>query len=59
MNQNEKESIAELIKVINNLSDRVTKLEESLNMGRGAYKLFMTLIALTGIIFGAIKLVGK
>lgn len=53
------ELMASLIDSINALGERVGKLEESLNMGRGAFKLFMVLLSTVGVALGAVKLFWK
>lgn len=59
MTKIEQQLITTLTESINKLSGRVEKLEETINKGKGAYILFISLLSVIGAGAGLYKLFGK
>lgn len=59
MDKGDEQLVETLIEAVSKLSDRVVKLEESINKGRGAFMMFLALLSIVGTVLGAVKLFGK
>lgn len=59
MNITERDLISSLTDSVNKLGERVMKLEETINKGRGAFQMFLILLSVIGTVLGCVKLFGK